>query len=66
MVDRSSGFEGFDLTLRLAAQETVFLAGDDTLLARCGLKIVGVGKHRAPASVAAAIWSRAGATAGWF
>ena len=42
------GLRVFDLTLRWAAQETVFLAGDDTLLSRCGLKIFGVGMHRDP------------------
>jgi hypothetical protein len=42
------GLAVFDLTLRLAPQETVFLAGDDTLLSRCGLKIFGVGMHRDP------------------
>lgn len=46
-VDRV-GLAVFDLTLRLAPQETVFLAGDDTLLARCGLKIFGAGMHRDP------------------
>ena len=42
------GLAVFDLTLRLAPQVTVFLAGDDTLLARCGLKIFGTGMHRDP------------------
>ena len=42
------GLAVFDLTLRLAPQETAFLAGDDTLLSRCGLKIFGVGMHRDP------------------
>ena len=42
------GLAIFILTLRLAPQETVFLAGDDTLLSRCGLKIFGVGMHRDP------------------
>jgi len=42
------GMAIFDLTLRLAPQETAFLAGDDTLLSRCGLKIFGVGMHRDP------------------
>ena len=42
------GLAIFDLTLRLAPQETAFLAGDDTLLSRCGLKIFGVGMHRDP------------------
>lgn len=42
------GLAVFDLTLRLAPQETVFLAGDDTLLSRRGLKIFGTGMHRDP------------------
>ena len=31
-----------------AGMQTVFLAGDDTLLSRCGLKIFGTGMHRDP------------------
>jgi len=46
-VDRV-GLAIFDLTLRLAPQDVAFLAGDDTLLSRCGLKIFGAGMHRDP------------------
>lgn len=42
------GLRLFDLILRLAPQGIVFLAGDDTLIARRGLKIFGTGMHRDP------------------
>lgn len=42
------GLRLFDLILRLAPQSIVFLAGDDTLIARRGLKIFGTGMHRDP------------------
>lgn len=42
------GLRLFDLILRQAPQETVFLAGDDTLISRRGLKIFGTGMHRDP------------------
>ena len=32
----------YDLIRRLIPQATVFLAGDDSLLSRCGLKIFGI------------------------
>ena len=40
------GLALFDWIVRTVPQETVFLAGDDTLLARCGLKVFGAGMHR--------------------
>jgi hypothetical protein len=40
------GLRLFDLILRLAPQETVFLVGDDTLISRRGLRIFGTGMHR--------------------
>lgn len=43
-----AGLAIFDLALRLAPQETAFLVGDDTLLARRGLKVFGTGMHRDP------------------
>lgn len=42
------GLRLFDLVLRLVPQRTVFLAGDDTLIARRGRKIFGTGTHRDP------------------
>ncbi len=42
------GLAVFDLIRKLVPQETVFLAGDDTLLNRQGLKIFGTGMHRDP------------------
>jgi DDE superfamily endonuclease len=42
------GLRLFDLIVRLAPQETVFLVGDDTLISRRGLKIFGAGMHRDP------------------
>lgn len=42
------GLRLFDLILRLAPQCIVFLAGDDTLISRRGLKIFGTGMHRDP------------------
>jgi hypothetical protein len=42
------GLRLFDLILRLAPQRIVFLAGDDTLISRRGLKIFGTGMHRDP------------------
>jgi hypothetical protein len=42
------GLAVFDLALRLSPQDVAFIAGDDTLLSRCGRKIFGVGMHRDP------------------
>ncbi len=42
------GLSVYDLIRRLVPQATVFLAGDDTLLNRRGLKIFGTGMHRDP------------------
>ena len=42
------GLAVYDLIRKLVPQENVFLAGDDTLLARRGLKIFGTGMHRDP------------------
>ena len=42
------GMAVYDLIRKLLPQETVFLAGDDTLLNRRGLKIFGAGMHRDP------------------
>jgi len=38
----------YDLIRKLLPQAIVFLAGDDTLLNRRGLKMFGVGMHRDP------------------
>lgn len=43
-----AGLAVYDLIRRFLPQDTVFLAGDDTLLARRGLKIFGTGMHRDP------------------
>lgn len=43
-----AGLAVYDLIRRLLPQETVFLAGDDTLLSRRGLKMFGAGMHRDP------------------
>lgn len=43
-----AGLAAYDLIRRLLPQATVFLAGDDTLLNRCGLKVFGTGMHRDP------------------
>lgn len=40
------GLALFDLVTRCAPQGTYLLAGDDTTLARCGLKVFGAGMHR--------------------
>ena len=40
------GLKIFDLLT--SRQQTIFLSGDDTLLARCGLKVFGTGMHRDP------------------
>jgi hypothetical protein len=40
------GLALFDLVTKFAPQETYFVAGDDTTLARCGLKVFGAGMHR--------------------
>lgn len=42
------GLAVYDLIRKLLPQETVFLAGDDTLLNRRGLKMFGAGMHRDP------------------
>ncbi len=42
------GLAVYDLIRKLRPQETVFLAGDDTLLNRRGLKMFGAGMHRDP------------------
>jgi len=42
------GLAVYDLIRKLLPQEIVFLAGDDTLLNRRGLKIFGAGMHRDP------------------
>ena len=42
------GLAVYDLIRKFVPQETVFLAGDDTLLSRRGLKIFGTGMHRDP------------------
>jgi hypothetical protein len=42
------GLAVLDLILRWAPQETLFLSGDDTLLARRGPKVFGAGMHRDP------------------
>ena len=42
------GLAVYDLIRKLLPQATVFLAGDDTLLNRHGLKIFGTGMHRDP------------------
>ena len=46
-VDRA-GLAVYDLIRRFLPQAVVFLAGDDTLLNRRGLKIFGAGMHRDP------------------
>ncbi len=46
-VDRA-GMAVYDLIRRFVPQGVVFLAGDDTLLNRRGLKIFGTGMHRDP------------------
>ena len=43
-----AGLAVYDLIRKFVPQDTVFLAGDDTLLARRGLKIFGTGMHRDP------------------
>ena len=42
------GMAVYDLIRKLLPQATIFLAGDDTLLSRRGLKIFGTGMHRDP------------------
>jgi SRSO17 transposase len=42
------GLAVYDLIRKLLPQATVFLAGDDTLLNRRGLKMFGAGMHRDP------------------
>lgn len=42
------GLRLLDMILRWMPQEIVFLAGDDTLIPRRGLKIFGTGMHRDP------------------
>ena len=44
----SVGLAVYDLIRKLLPQETVFLAGDDTLVSRRGLKMFGAGMHRDP------------------
>ena len=44
----AAGLAVYDLIRKLLPQETVFLAGDDTLLSRRGLKMFGAGMHRDP------------------
>jgi len=44
----SVGLAVYDLIRKLLPQDTVFLAGDDTLLSRRGLKMFGAGMHRDP------------------
>ncbi len=44
----SVGLAVYDLIRKLLPQATVFLAGDDTLLSRRGLKMFGAGMHRDP------------------
>lgn len=46
-VDRA-GLAVYDLIRRFVPQAVVFLAGDDTLLNRRGLKVFGTGMHRDP------------------
>ena len=46
-VDRA-GLAVYDLIRRFVPQAVVFLAGDDTLLNRRGLKVFGAGMHRDP------------------
>lgn len=46
-VDRA-GLAVYDLIRKLVPQDCVFLAGDDSLLKRCGLKVFGTGMHRDP------------------
>lgn len=43
-----AGLAVYDLIRKLAPQSVVFLAGDDTLLSRRGLKVFGTGMHRDP------------------
>jgi len=43
-----AGLAVYDLIRKLLPQGTVFLAGDDTLLNRRGLKVFGTGMHRDP------------------
>lgn len=43
-----AGLAAYDLIRRHFPQEVVFLAGDDTLLNRRGLKVFGTGMHRDP------------------
>jgi SRSO17 transposase len=43
-----AGLAVYDLIRKLLPQDTVFLAGDDTLLNRRGLKMFGAGMHRDP------------------
>ena len=42
------GLSIYDLMRKFVPQDTIFLAGDDTLLSRRGLKIFGTGMHRDP------------------
>ena len=46
-IDRA-GLAVFDLARKLLPQEVAFLAGDDTLVSRRGLKVFGSGMHRDP------------------
>ena len=46
-VDKA-GLAVYDLIRRFVPQAVVFLAGDDTLLNRRGLKVFGAGMHRDP------------------
>lgn len=43
-----AGLAVYDLIRRFVPQAVVFLAGDDTLLSRRGLKVFGAGMHRDP------------------
>ena len=43
-----AGLAVYDLIRRFLPQAVVFLAGDDTLLSRRGLKVFGSGMHRDP------------------
>ena len=46
-IDRA-GLAVYDLIRKLLPQEVVFLAGDDSLVKRRGLKVFGTGMHRDP------------------
>ncbi len=48
MVGETAPVFSSDLIRKLLPQVTVFLAGDDTLLNRRGLKMFGAGMHRDP------------------